>query len=270
MNSCRIGDYNVLKVEFPNDTTSDPHSLYCKLHKYHNEKQDLPNDRTLFVAGLPFYINRDSIADVFSSLGAISSLHLCSSPGASKVIATKAEKDPYLSLILTDIDNFLYAYVVFQNILSIELVRKLCKQSKDSPLICEHVKQVGVSSWIKEYIEERPDIKVLETQVKGFMTRFDARRQLEDSKTKKRKNLPDEDGWITVTGRNNRKIPKSKISKFKQKKVDRKKRKNELLHFYKFQMREEKRDAVLQLQKKFDEDKKKLAAMKLNRKFKPL
>ena len=270
MSSFQVGGYYILNVNFTNDTHSSKHTLYCKIHSDHSERNELPNGRTLFVAGIPFYAKKESVAKVFSSMGGVSTVHMSNSPGGSKVVSARTSKDPYFRLSLPNIDNFLYAYVVFGNEIELESVQAICKQSMVSPVNCTAVKQVGISSWIQEYKEERPGVELLESQVKHFMTKYDARRQQEENKVKKRKNQPDEDGWITVTSRNTKKIPKSKLSKLRLKKVSRKRKKNELLHFYKFQMREDKRDNIIKLQKKFDEDKKKVNAMKLQRKFKPL
>ena len=266
----QVSDYYILQVKFTNSLPSSQHALYCRIHTDHTDRSQLPNGRTLFIAGIPFYAKKESVAKVFSSLGGISNLHLSKSPGASKLITTKPNNDPYFRLSLPNIDNFLYAYIVFENEIELESVRTICRQSIESPANCTAVKQIGIKSWIQEYKDERPDVTLLESQVKRFMTKYDARRQQEENKAKKRKSQPDEDGWITVTSKNTKKIPKSKLSKIRLRKVSRKKKKNELLHFYKFQMREVKRDNIIQLQKKFDEDKKKVTAMKLQRKFKPL
>ena len=271
MSSNKVGDYFIINVKFQYDLPSNPHSLYCKVHTDHSDKKELPIGRTLFVAGLPFYQNKESLTDIFNSLGTISSVHISKSLGRLNLIgSTKSSKDPYFSLLLPNTDGFIYAYVVFENEISSDSVHELSRNSIESPISCSIVKQVGINSWVQEYRDERPEVEQLQTQVKRFMTKFDARRQQEENRVKKRRNVPDEDGWITVTGRNNKKVPKSKLSKIKLRKVSKKKKKNELLHFYKFQMREEKRDNILQLQKKFDEDKKKITAMKLQRKFKPL
>ena len=270
MTTYHVADYCILKVTFPNSIPSSQHSLYCKIHSDHIDGSELPNGRTLFVAGIPFYAKREGVAKIFSSLGSVSTIHLSKSPGASKLITAKPNKDPYLRLSLPNIDNFVFAYIVFENEIELESVRRICRESIESPVSCAVVKCLGIDSWIQEYKDERPDATQLESQVKRFMTKYDARRQQEENRVKKRKNQPDEDGWITVTSKNTNKIPKSKLSRIKLRKVSRKKKKNELLHFYKFQMREEKRDNIMQLQKKFDEDKNKITAMKLQRKFKPL
>ena len=108
-------------------------------------------------------------------------------------------------------------------------------------------------------------------------------------------NQPDEDGWITVTPKS-RKANKSALTernieklKMKQKK---KQQKMQLVSFYKFQAQNTKNDCkcsfffvsnifircslnfilvidILQLRKKFEEDKNQIEEMKKQRKFKP-
>jgi len=48
-----------------------------------------------------------------------------------------------------------------------------------------------------------------------------------------------------------------------------KKKKNELLDFYRFQMRQSKREDIAELRRKFEEDKAKIEKMKALRKFRP-
>lgn len=48
-----------------------------------------------------------------------------------------------------------------------------------------------------------------------------------------------------------------------------KQRKEGILDFYRFQRREARRNEVLELQQKFEEDKKRIAKMKAARKFRP-
>ena len=84
--------------------------------------------------------------------------------------------------------------------------------------------------------------------------------QLEKSKRlKEKRNQPDEDGFITV-------VHSTKTNESNGKK---RKKKGELVNFYRFQQKENKMKELDELRKKFELDKKKIEEMKNQRKFKP-
>ena len=74
-----------------------------------------------------------------------------------------------------------------------------------------------------------------------------------------------EDGWITVHYKGGR-DPTKKYDKSKQKKKEKKKEK--LVNFYAFEVKEAKLKKHKELLEKFEEDKKRLAQMRAQRKFK--
>ena len=81
---------------------------------------------------------------------------------------------------------------------------------------------------------------------------------------------PDDEGWITVTKQDKKKGKKMRDDdKDKDKKGRRKKKKQHLQNFYAFQVKEDKLNRIQELRKKFEEDKKKIAKMKTERKFRP-
>ena len=82
---------------------------------------------------------------------------------------------------------------------------------------------------------------------------------------------PDDDGWMTVMPTKKPLGPQKpvRMSKKKKKAIKNQKQEKELLNFYMFQQREQKRDKVADLRRKFEEDKKKIAMMKQERRFKP-
>jgi len=99
----------------------------------------------------------------------------------------------------------------------------------------------------------------------------------QESEMKKRieamRNVPDEEGWITIPKKKSKlstpqdiKITPSAVSAS----VGIIDNKDKILNdFYRFQKRENKREALTELRRKFEEDKKRIAKLKENRKFKP-
>ena len=91
------------------------------------------------------------------------------------------------------------------------------------------------------------------------------------------RNVPDEDGFVRVSRvrgrRNTTKDGNGAIVTASRpeetEKLLLKPKKTELKNFYRFQLRESKRKDLVDLRMQFEEDKKKIAALKLDRKFKP-
>jgi ribosomal RNA-processing protein 7 len=92
----------------------------------------------------------------------------------------------------------------------------------------------------------------------------------------KRAREPDDDGFVLVTSRTNKKRSKKSTSDSTKRGTgdvrnrDKKKPKNlELQDFYRFQIREKKVAKLTDLKKKFEEDRAKIAVLKAQRRFNP-
>ncbi|KAK4153222.1 vanillate o-demethylase [Chaetomidium leptoderma] len=124
------------------------------------------------------------------------------------------------------------------------------------------------SIWLKSHNRlSYPDKGALQASVDAFSALF-ARREQEAAEIAKRlRNEPDEDGFVTVTrggraataGRNEAEEAKRKMLERQEKK------KEELTNFYRFQLRERKKEEQAELLKRFDDDRRKLEAMRVKR-----
>ncbi|KAF3057950.1 Ribosomal RNA-processing protein 7 [Daldinia childiae] len=89
---------------------------------------------------------------------------------------------------------------------------------------------------------------------------------------KRLRNEPDEDGFVTVT-RGGRVAParRDEAEEAKQKMIEREqKKKDEMTNFYRFQMREKRKAEQTDMLQRFEEDKRKVQAMKEKRgRFRP-
>uniref|UniRef100_A0A8H7MZ89 Ribosomal RNA-processing protein 7 C-terminal domain-containing protein n=1 Tax=Bionectria ochroleuca TaxID=29856 RepID=A0A8H7MZ89_BIOOC len=89
---------------------------------------------------------------------------------------------------------------------------------------------------------------------------------------KRLRNEPDEDGFVTVT-RGGRSAPASRneAEEAKQRMLEKQdKKKSDMKDFYRFQLRQRRKDEHKALLRRFDEDRKKVDAMREKRgKFKP-
>jgi ribosomal RNA-processing protein 7 len=129
------------------------------------------------------------------------------------------------------------------------------------------------SVWLKAHNKlSYPDRDALQASVDAFSALF-ARREQEAAEIAKRlRNEPDEDGFVTVT-RGGRAAPASRneAEEAKRKMLEKQeKKKEELTNFYRFQLRERKKAEQAELLKRFEDDRRKLEAMRVKRgKFVP-
>ncbi|GLV33958.1 uncharacterized protein CBL_11159 [Carabus blaptoides fortunei] len=129
----------------------------------------------------------------------------------------------------TNINGFKVAYVVFTKAQS--LIKCLQLTSLNALSTPEKPIICGIEKWVSEYNQSIPDPKVLQNEINQFMSAHDKQTE-EQKKQEQMAGEEDEDGWITVTkhGRN---------------------------------------PGLSRKEIKFEEDKKKINALKQARKFKP-
>ncbi|TPX13252.1 uncharacterized protein E0L32_006225 [Thyridium curvatum] len=129
------------------------------------------------------------------------------------------------------------------------------------------------SAWLRSHNQMAyPDKVDVQSAVDAFFTVFNRREKEAAEMAKRLRNEPDEDGFVTVTrGGRNGPAGKAEAEEARQKMVAKQdKKKSELTNFYRFQLRERKKAEQAELLKKFDEDRKKVAAMREKRgKFRP-
>ena len=127
---------------------------------------------------------------------------------------------------------------------------------------------------IAQYSRQRPNIDSLRSSINSFMAQFDS---TERERQQAARTAQQDDGWTTVRTKRSRSSSGQQQQDEEAERLEQMKRKEEKkrasvagLGFYRFQGAEKKQTQLLELRRKFDEDKVKIAAMKANRKFKPL
>ncbi|GFX21907.1 ribosomal RNA-processing protein 7 A [Trichonephila clavipes] len=92
-----------------------------------------------------------------------------------------------------------------------------------------------------------------------------------EKQQEKEKEEPDEEGWVTISKYSKKpKIPRIEgVNKRILYKMKAAQSKQTELAFYKNQLRNAKMDEIMELRKKFEKDKAKIALLRSNRKFKP-
>ncbi|KAK0638855.1 ribosomal RNA-processing protein 7-domain-containing protein [Cercophora newfieldiana] len=129
------------------------------------------------------------------------------------------------------------------------------------------------SAWLKTHNRlSYPDRDALQASVDAFSELFAKKEQEAAEMAKRLRNEPDEDGFVTVTrGGRNAPASKNEAEEAKRKMLDREeKKKEELTNFYRFQLREKKKEEQAELLKQFEEDRNRVRAMREKRgKFVP-
>ncbi|WJX71965.1 hypothetical protein P8452_55893 [Trifolium repens] len=133
----------------------------------------------------------------------------------------------------------------------------------------------GMQKWIMEYHQSRPGLEVLQNQIDEFITTYEEK--LEEER-KAKEALAAEGGWTVVVQKKGRKKTTDSESGIAvgsvaqaaaENKLAKKKHKEVGLDFYRFQKREAQRNELMELQSKFQEDKKRLQQLRAARKFRP-
>jgi ribosomal RNA-processing protein 7 len=142
----------------------------------------------------------------------------------------------------------------------------------------------GVEKWKQEDDSQQISMEKLEKEVDAFMRAFDARKAREEREKEKSANLPDADGFITVTKGRGRKGAtdgeihvrgvrardvQAKIAADEEDQKKKKKKEELLMDFYRFQKLEARQNQIADLRKKFEEDKRRIAQLRSQRKFRP-
>jgi hypothetical protein len=148
----------------------------------------------------------------------------------------------------------------------------IAPRSAHSFLSCPSSLFLLPSEWLSHYHSSHPLVSSLQLQVDKFMEGFDARSAQEKADARKGVHT-DADGWTmvkgTTRGKKRQMMAVEEESQRAQERAAKKAKGNQVLHFYKHQEREEKKERLIQLREKFEQDKLKIAKMKQDRKFKP-
>ena len=162
---------------------------------------------------------------------------------------------------------------------TLKAVRKLHKsKSKDGkwPVWGQGVEgkvpALGSARYLSHHKLRYPDTAILQKNVDSFMTAWNHNEEERARQAKRQRNVPDEDGFVTVTKGGRTGPAKREDVERKQAELEEKgrKKREEMGDFYRFQMRERRKAEQGELVKQFEEDKKRVEAMKEKRgKFRP-
>lgn len=240
------------------------HSIYMKQH--FDKSQSKNDSTTLFIGNIDYGTQLDYdrmnrfLRNIFSGFGNIESISVSDydeneNKQSSRFAHVKFEKKAALKGALSA-DDEMYAKI-FNEVASVYGLGQECRKRSGKCII-------------QDNFMYDTDIRLLKEDADQYMVEFDSNEQDALAERNKRTREEDEDGFILVNSK--RKKQKKVLNKrggTGEGRLRKKKKSYELKNFYRFQMREEKREKLAELRKKFSEDKSRVAKMKEARKFKP-
>lgn len=232
------------------------HFIYYKQHSTRIKTREFPEDKTLFVVNLPVDASFKVLKKLFKDCGTLERF----------VVKQKSEFG--FSLNSSILKSGTSAHLIFKEDDAIKHISTLDQLEYPVP------KKLGIQKWLTDYLEMIPDSASLRKSIDQELLEFEEMEKLQKLKALEARNMPDKDGFVTVTRRGRRNTNKdgagaivSAIDPRELKNIKPKEQK--LVDFYRFQKREAKKNALDELRKKFEQDKLKIQKLKDNRKFKP-
>jgi len=223
--------------------------VFARRHREASHDKNDSSSSTLFVANVPAGATCEALRDTFEKFGTVNDVVLGGlvQGGAQHV-----------------------AHVVYEDSRSVNKVENTGTLSFDFDT--SHTK-TGLDKWLAECQEENQvEPKELLALADGQISNYDAAVQALEEARVAAMNQVDEDGFVTVQPRKAKKsssVAEDLDTKHRGKGRLKKKKKELLTNFYAFQNRETKRERLANLRDQFEEDKKRIAKMKAERKFKP-
>ncbi|KAK5055274.1 hypothetical protein LTR84_013024 [Exophiala bonariae] len=285
-----VGGCIALPINLP-VTTSFPHETkhYLYLRPHDPKIPDEETPRSLFLINIPVTTNIYSLRHLFTTQlegGRVESVHFAEkSPGQTSTAITKSSrkrKRMTAEELEAGLDNYCLpktfdseihptgstAIVVFVDRASMELALKAARRAVKSGVELkwddpeESTPQFGLMRYEHHKHLQFPSRKELLRSVNGFMTAY---AQMEDARAKenaKKRQMPDEDGFITVTRGSKGGARAEEIKDLAEKHKEKNKG---LEDFYRFQMREKRKEQHYEMLKKFEDDKRKVEEMRHRR-----
>ncbi|KAK5575771.1 hypothetical protein RB653_006905 [Dictyostelium firmibasis] len=247
-----ISGFTILPVQIENSTFKK----YIYIKKETNKKW--PQNKTLFVTNLPTHCQTLEDVKKLFKYDFIESVHFGQPNFKNNDNNTMSEDNSSSSSEQIDESTKHVAHIVMKDQDSLKLFLKkshsLSIQQPSLPLngFNQLLNQYN-SKIIRNYDE-------LQTKLDNIMMDYD-KRVLESKKRSKLRNVPDEEGFITV-GPSSAKVMTAEEVKAL---MEKKQKKN----FYAFQHRQTKKDELDVLRQKFEEDKQRISKITATRKFKP-
>jgi len=282
------------------------HYIYFKKHESYRNDEDTPAGCTIFVCNLPIDTTIQHLKHIFKHCGHIINCKMNKSPtdlleNSEEILMEDEEMENIFGR--ETYTTGITAHVVFSDEDGVERALAMKQKTRawkpdnsfddEEEEIEEEVSDmeaddddtldfdpeadampIGYKKWMQQYKYTRPRPKALKTRVDNYMVNFTRMEEIEKLELDKKASIVDEDGFTLVTRRTRRNTNKTEdgasVTAARYEDVKNlKPKKKELQDFYRFQMKEKKRNELADLRRKFEEDKKRIAELKSSRRFKP-
>ncbi|KAG3158085.1 hypothetical protein PC128_g21564 [Phytophthora cactorum] len=238
-----------------------PHSsfrrfIYAKQHDAKpgiNVESVLAAGRTAYLVNLPVHASEQWLRACLEPLGAIQ--HVVA--GSGGLLDEEDEGDDGA----TDTVPNRTAHVVFKTEKSLDKMLQVDDLETPAPS-----KPCGLQAYAAEYRRNRPGLSVIKEMADRYMASFDEMEAEDLRRREELKSQVDDDGFQTVVNTKKRGIVQTEEVLARPAK---KQKSKELDNFYRFQMREKKRDQLKTLRERFEEDRQLVEKMKKANKFRP-
>eukprot|EP01133_Synstelium_polycarpum_P012109 gene12109-14165_t len=251
----KIAGFNILELVIP----GTPIKKYIYYKKEVNKKW--PVGRTMFITSLP--VGCTTLLSVQQLLQSteIESVHFDNKPTNDDQQQEEETLDSVPAPATTETSNTNCAHVVMT---SADSLQSLMQDLSKIELTLPAIESDGLANMVKEF-ESNYITNYDELQVKLDQMMMDYDKRMLEQKLEKKAmaGVPDDDGFVLVTGSNKNTKPIT-LEEIRARE-EAKKTKN----FYTFQQRQQKKQELDNLRKKFEEDKQKISKMSSARKFKP-
>ncbi|KAI8639249.1 ribosomal RNA-processing protein 7-domain-containing protein [Parasitella parasitica] len=293
--------FKVLPVIMDENKKNVRHYFYIRKHESKSLVDEDIKDRTMFMLNLPADTTDRHIKRLFKGLGIDQITYSDSGSSVSEdywkiqakqqqqeldAAANKKKKkhqkkqeqiEPEVRELRKLFTSGSSAHIIFSTeddltkALSMHRVEK--KWAKDDDSVDQ---PLGFERYILAYDLSRPNAADLQQEVDSFMKKFKADEYQKEREKLERMNQMDDDGFTVVVRHKKTKATDGTIhvgsisaEAAEAQREHKLKQKKELVNFYRFQMREKKQNELVELRKRFEEDKAKIAQLKQSRKFKP-
>ncbi|PWW75640.1 hypothetical protein C7212DRAFT_297577 [Tuber magnatum] len=283
-----IPEYTILPITLPATPLVGAATHFLYLRKHSPKQSALHDPRSLFAVNIPIDATTAHFRALFSSIGSgrVEKVIFDGGGGAMRGIGKrKRESEEEEGEGEEDEDggevwdrrlrkSGSTAVVVFvdksSRDVAIKAARKVSNTRRpvwgDGISAGVNIPALGISRYLTHHNLAHPSKAHLQASVNTFMATFEAEESTRLRALAKRRQVPDEDGFITVV-RGGRTAP---ARQEEAKAALEKKGKDKHEGFYRFQVREGRKNRQMELLRKFEEDKKRVAERKSLRRFKPL
>jgi hypothetical protein len=214
---------------------------------------NVPQGRAVFVAGLPAELHEGALLELFSKFGEVERAAVHGSRLSAVVLySSKQGRDAALKAATKG-----------------KTIRLDVASSNNNSSSAQ-----GLKAWVNAHKAQKPGNSELQRQLDEWMEDYEAE---EERRKAAAMAAMEEDGWTVVQRHKGRKkntresgVTVGAVAAAAATARAAKKRPVEHTDFYRFQQREKRRNDLLELRERFEEDKRRLAELKAVRKFKPV